>query len=137
MSTAATVLRVINVRLPLPLYACVLGMRRRADAYTAERGCPVTRPAVNYIKLHIAILPSLQPTASRVPRLLKEHVRALLPESRIPSLCWRVRKSRCWLLYLAHLRVALNHGLCNGVQRTHNITTLICERIVHASSYRL
>ena len=51
MSTAATVLRANPIQCAfaafrLPLYACTLGMRRRADAYThssAECGCPVTR----------------------------------------------------------------------------------------------
>ena len=39
------------------------------------------------MKSQMAIRPSLQPTARRVPRLLKEQVNASLPESRIPSLC--------------------------------------------------
>lgn len=40
------------------------------------------------MKSQTAILPSLQPTASSVPLRLNAHVRASLPESRIPSLCW-------------------------------------------------
>lgn len=39
------------------------------------------------MKSQMAMRPSLQPTASCVPLLLKEQVRASLPESRIPSLC--------------------------------------------------
>ena len=40
------------------------------------------------IKSQIAMRPSLHPTASIVPLRLKAHVRASLPESRIPSLCY-------------------------------------------------
>lgn len=36
-------------------------------------------------KSHTTILPSLQPTASNVPRLLKAHVIATLTESKVPS----------------------------------------------------
>lgn len=39
------------------------------------------------MKSQMAIRPSLQPTASCVPLLLKQQVRASLPESRMPSLC--------------------------------------------------
>ena len=39
------------------------------------------------MKSHMAMRPSLHPTANCVPLLLKEQVRASLPESKIPSLC--------------------------------------------------
>lgn len=60
------------------------------------------------MKSHTAIRPSLQPTANNVPRRLNAQVSASLPESNIPSLCWRERQkngqskifTNTWLLYL-------------------------------------
>lgn len=70
------------------------------------------------MKSQIAIRPSLQPTASRVPRRLNAHVRASLPESRMPSLCYHAG-AHCSvmqpaLFYLTHLWITLIHGLCNA-----------------------
>lgn len=62
------------------------------------------------MKFHMAIRPSLQPTASWVPLLLKEQVRASLPESRIPSFSCRVRAvwRDAWVFLInAHLWIAL------------------------------
>ena len=51
------------------------------------------RPRV--MKSQTATRPSLQPTASSVPRRLNMHVSASLPESRTPSLCWVGRVCVC------------------------------------------
>ena len=52
--------------------------------------CPLQRRAIPLVrKSQTAMRPSLQPMANRVPRLLKAHVRASLPESSMPSLCCR------------------------------------------------
>lgn len=50
--------------------------------------CPLQSRAIpRVMKSHIAMRPSLQPTARSVPLRLKAQVRASLPESRMPSLC--------------------------------------------------
>lgn len=68
--------------------------------------CPLHILAMlRVIKSQTAIRPSLQPTASSVPRRLNAHVRASLPESKMPSLCYQQWSSRKRQWTDVHVRV--------------------------------
>lgn len=57
-------------------------------------------------KSQITIRPSLQPTASSVPHLLKVHVRAMLMQSKVPSASYKTNAK--------HTKAAIKDNACKN-----------------------